>query len=1156
MSFDNNKIYISELKKGNFIPFIGSGMSAGFGLIDWKHLLLKAIRLNDDEKTNKECRNLLKCFKYWEVADKLPHRLLSQLVSTEFHSNKVQKRNDEDNYLYYFKQKNIHTIVTTNFDPIIETNINFDNKIFTPSTMTETDSITERIASRNPILIKLHGTYDQYDSIILTKDDFNKKYKKESALYKTLKCLWNYSNILFMGCGLNDNDYLIDKMKELAKKKYNHWHYAILPYPKKADARFSRLVNMGINPIWYELDKDNEQDKHHKIIDILRDILDINDVNLPSNKLTIEMGTKPTMNQTYTPNDFDLKFLDHLAKDVKDNEDLQKKLIAAISMQCNEDALRTYGDGSALELDKMYNYIAKSENKYPLSIEGEPGTGKSTILSLLYYKCLLNSKKDNTQPFLISTNYDLDDQGNRWKTEDTLTDLRQYLEKIEGRLMSDNNKKTILLIDGLTLFMVNDKLETEIRTWINKICTVPKLSIVYSIGKLDQKLYPKLNNKQGEIKAEKIIYFHPVKIDNAEFVNLTLNYYGSFKKIELQDDLKENLCNKIKELGRQYVDFRIILFFIERYYDCEQDRSNFWGYNVGKIFNDYYTKTLNNLGRAAEYIAKTLLADSTSSEKSEVDEYVKSHCLFKSESITNYFLAYYYISILQENKSGDLIKKLKLFNCILTVGINKFAVYLMNNLKDERGESIVGTIINNIKSLMIKRKDEKKTLHEKIDKFKDYLINNLQHEQEKECIEKAVTSIKDTMNKELDNRITLHQKIQLAFMLGRVKKREEDEDVINILKREYREYIGYLRKEMYMEQKLDYDIGVYIRTIGISLIFLGDVSYENDFYKELIYNGYLNQINRNFHIRYFTTDGYKFDEEFMLDNTMCTSENIDPLYKFLKDSIYNIQSKAKSKTTYSSRFRFSSEEKLLNINVITVLNLIFYKLFCLPEISKDEEIEEAKELIEKILELDDYLESNVRNRVCDIKNLLNKNIYIEKLKNIYELKENMRSKWIEKYFGKHTVFTDHTWGCCQLALFFLPENNKFCRFQPVENYDLSRIILMLLVQDYLPKNKKIKLEDLQELNRLPHFCNFNFINALVLELNGLTTCNSKIAHDINAIEPLLQIFIYRDRMSKNFDDEMNIWRKNHSMRSNFGKNLLTFFVDQFKEDQRKSEESS
>lgn len=256
----NVKMYIDDLTKFTFVPFIGSGMSVPFGYLTWSKFLTKIINDFFEPSERDKLTYLLKQEKFLELADVLNAILgdgvVEEQVRNEFGSTDITQDNKDINYLSFLKNKSsIKTFVTTNFDSVIETNIGVSaDKIYLPSTLLHCNDIVDKIRYGESCIIKLHGTASQSDSIILTGKTFEAMYNQENtALQELVDYLWNKSVLLFLGCGLK-SDYLVEHLQALASTKKTNWHYAILPYPNEADIikRRRELAALKIRPIWYE----------------------------------------------------------------------------------------------------------------------------------------------------------------------------------------------------------------------------------------------------------------------------------------------------------------------------------------------------------------------------------------------------------------------------------------------------------------------------------------------------------------------------------------------------------------------------------------------------------------------------------------------------------------------------------------------------------------------------------------------------------------------------------------------------------------------------------------------------------------------------------------------------------------------------------------
>lgn len=1091
-SYDN----IKDLRKQKYIPFIGSGMSVPFGYKDWGGFLSSVMEeyYDPDEKEYTEFHSLLVKGEYLSLAEEINNLLnngIAEEVRKKFNTHKMATVPAENSYLHLLHEARVKTFVTTNFDGVIEENTEIPNdSIYMPSNLIKSGDVIEAIRTDKGSLIKLHGTWDKLESIILTKSEFDRAYHKgNTALTETLDYLWNSSVLLFLGCGLK-KDYLIDRIRQLASAGKQNWHYAILAYPEADVKKIKRdLAQLKIRPIWFE---NGEFDQIQVILKMIT-----NDNPEPDD--TEEDGTdvpppKPephgSIEKLKAGEPEKLKYLDHLAAQVMNNRKLQNALTTAIFSQ-SRDFDRNYLRKGTLLPDLWYK-INSSKSNYPLSIEGEPGTGKSTLLSLLFANCL--KLEPNIQAFLIDTHY-----YDREIKKEAIIDLGKYLAQVNDCI--DEGKETILFIDGINRFSRGDRsLEDIVVKWVEKWQARSNIKFVLSIGVLDESLFPPFKHTSGKQllgrKSENRIYLHPLPNTDPmqpQLVALTAHYFAEangLKQINTQPH-KDKLCLYCKKAGGSSTDFRTV-HFILKLLQAAPSLEKFFKTDIGVAFNQYF-HTINSeetMLATAKYTARNLL-------QKRAHKPEKFYYLFKSEAIRNFFFAYYYIDLL---KRCD-VQSLMIFDCIFTPGINRFAVDLMLNESDQGRK-----IISNIQKLM-----RHKT-------------------------------------------ITISQKNQMAFLLGRVTNKVCRELSIKILSKEY--------KEWDWSKRMTNSKAMYIRTVGISLIYLGSTIYASDFYEKLIYNGFLSRINRNFHIQYFITKGYRFDSTLELDDTeMCSVENIDGLYQYLYHSILDKNSRSES----------------MCINIITILNLTVYKMFHLCRTS-DADIQKAQKLIQRLLSEKVNLSNNVvLEYVHNISKFINDgNIYISTLSSIYRLKKELRSGWIKRGIDRCVPVesvADHTWACCQLALLFLPENLEDCQFAKASElsvmgneYNLSRILQMLIIHDlgeaYIgdilsgkksdddKKKESNAFRSLVTLDTLPYFNTFGYIDDLAKEFMECATYNAKLAKDIDLIEPLIQLFIYREHLNSYRQDggkkERDEWVKSVETRLNtaFGKNLLSFLSNQ------------
>ena len=120
----------------------------------------------------------------------------------------------------------------------------------------------------------------------------------------------------------------------------------------------------------------------------------------------------------------------------------------------------------------------------------------------------------------------------------------------------------------------------------------------------------------------------------------------------------------------------------------------------------------------------------------------------------------------------------------------------------------------------------------------------------------------------------------MIYLLGRVKHHESKNRAISFLKKVYKEEGKHLYSNAY-----DANAVMLFRTAGVSLIYLKSYEHENEFYHILIYDKNVRELNRNFHIIYYSTKGYKVSDRIELSSKENREVDIVSLYGILSHSI-------------------------------------------------------------------------------------------------------------------------------------------------------------------------------------------------------------------------------------------------------------------------------
>lgn len=247
-----------ELAERPFLPFIGAGMSASFGYPAWTDFLRQEIRVYAPEAKRVGLQKMLKEKQFLPLADALDQCTNSSIVSMirdTFHPSHMRSIEEtENNYLKLLHKRGVCSYVTTNYDGVIEAHDSRAQMIL-PTTCRTIQALKDLDRRGQPFLLKLHGTYNDPGSVVLTKKQYQMHYPQDLKAPNpaALHYLWTTKVLLFLGCSL-EKDYMVKQMFHLAGNSPEICHYAIVEWPKahrRQAAKRRELMELHIRPIWY-----------------------------------------------------------------------------------------------------------------------------------------------------------------------------------------------------------------------------------------------------------------------------------------------------------------------------------------------------------------------------------------------------------------------------------------------------------------------------------------------------------------------------------------------------------------------------------------------------------------------------------------------------------------------------------------------------------------------------------------------------------------------------------------------------------------------------------------------------------------------------------------------------------------------------------------
>ena len=253
-----NSNNFDELAKHSFLPFIGAGMSAGFGYPVWTAFLRQEIRGYAPKEKQAELQKMLKEKQFLPLAnalDQCTNNSIVRMVQDTFHPCHMRSIAEvENDYLKLLHKCGVCSYVTTNYDGVIEAH-DANAQVILPTTCRTIQAFKNLDRDGQPFLLKLHGTYNDPGSVVLTEQQYQTHYPQDlnAPNPAALHHLWTTKVLLFLGCSL-EKDYMVEQMFRLAGNSPEICHYAIVEWPKtrnRQKAKQRELVQLHIYPIWY-----------------------------------------------------------------------------------------------------------------------------------------------------------------------------------------------------------------------------------------------------------------------------------------------------------------------------------------------------------------------------------------------------------------------------------------------------------------------------------------------------------------------------------------------------------------------------------------------------------------------------------------------------------------------------------------------------------------------------------------------------------------------------------------------------------------------------------------------------------------------------------------------------------------------------------------
>lgn len=242
------------------VPFVGAGLSAGFGFKDWRSLLLGAA----PPGLRKEVRELLDANDYEGAAEALLVELgadgFQNMVAVEAGDRRLSSQALRSGTLALLPLLADGPVVTTNFDRLLEhafaaNGRGFESVVSGP----RPDLIVDALHGNRRVLIKLHGDWQDRVGRTFARSDYEAHYgddkpaQKRELLDGAQRLLFSSRPMLFVGASLGP-DRTVQMLQKVQQEYAGVRHFAVMTAPADAEvfrAKERQLRSLGVMPLWY-----------------------------------------------------------------------------------------------------------------------------------------------------------------------------------------------------------------------------------------------------------------------------------------------------------------------------------------------------------------------------------------------------------------------------------------------------------------------------------------------------------------------------------------------------------------------------------------------------------------------------------------------------------------------------------------------------------------------------------------------------------------------------------------------------------------------------------------------------------------------------------------------------------------------------------------
>lgn len=774
------------------------------------------------------------------------------------------------------------------------------------------------------------------------------------------------------------------------------------------------------------------------------------------------------------------QYLDGIIECIGDDEE---KLRCAIGIM----GKIIWYNGKRVKVDEVINLITCCDEKLVLSIIGLQGTGKSTFLSLLYYKMKNMVEYTNIFPILIDLHYFEGYAKNKARNI-----LRNHLDKIDNLIRKYPHIKFFLMFDGADEYIrKNSELEDELYDYVLSHNTENFAFCIGSAEKLPNEMI-----KDGRLQniSRKAIYkieAHRIKKSNDEDVLYIIKNLCAVYNFHVEESTIQVIKKAISVYTINKIDYRTLLIVLRIFNAITIDGREL---QLGNYFYEYYIMEMD--GDEEELIkhSKATYEYTVLKKKNSLRNLKHAKVIYNNGITRDFLLAYYFVYLIRKNKAE--VEVVLNSNFVFTASVNKF--------------------------------------------IKDLILNKYEKEQ--------ITLVNKLI--EAYGKSDMPMKSQICYILGRLKDSNAKiqacsflDETWNILYKKLFENNILVSQNQDIKSEL-----VLFRTISVSLVWLDCHKNQENFLKCIIFNEKLNQINRGFHLEYYgdkayingESPTYADDDKISVDKTM--GHLINNINKgFSRSGDFN-KSIYLDIITLFSIYQYRMEKKEVKDKYEKILLDMADKILKSPKI-------QSKTIMNFIITVKELLPNNPYKNILDEIYQVKVEKRAGWIQRNVRCPESIADHMYGCYMLGVFFLPNNINHCIDYEIPDIDNYELYSKdkiLQMLLLHDLAESKTGdIVAQD---KSDKDSEEESKRFDYYEFLCSFPKIYALGNQKNiwdefvEKSTINAKIANDIDKIEPLIQANIYKN--AGNIID-INEWidYARQKVHTSLGKQFLDFVID-------------